>query len=186
MFYGQTPSTPAAAQPPEATARIRLPDAADGPAVWDLIAATPALDGNSLYCNLLQCSHFAATCAIAEQDGVVVGWMSGYVPPDQPDTLFVWQVCVGAAARGQGLARRLIVDVLARPAARPLTRLACTITEDNAPSWALFGSMARALAAPMARAEHFSRAVHFAGAHASEMAVSIGPFDRRHLAALTA
>ena len=79
--------------------------------VWDLIAANPALDGNSLYANLLQCSHFAETCALAEQNGTLVGWMSGYRPPEQPDTLFVWQICVSEAARGQGLGKRLAVTI---------------------------------------------------------------------------
>ncbi|WP_193335497.1 diaminobutyrate acetyltransferase [Devosia beringensis] len=186
MIYGTTVLSDAASLRREAQSDIRMPIAADGPAVWKLIAATPSLDKNSLYCNLLQCSHFAATCALAEGDGAVVGWLSGYVPPEQADTLFVWQVCVAEAARGQGLARRMIGNVLARPGAQSIERIACTITADNAPSWALFGSIAQALKAELAQEEHFTRAVHFDGSHDSELAVSIGPFDRRHLAALAA
>ena len=186
MIYGNTAISDAASWRREAPVVIRMPTAADGPAVWKLIAATASLDKNSLYCNLLQCSHFAATCALAERDGAVVGWVSGYVPPDLGNTLFVWQVCVGEAARGQGLARRLIGEVLARPTAQAITHLACTITEDNTPSWALFGSIARALKAQMVQTEHFSRSVHFDGGHDSELAVSIGPFERRHLTALAA
>jgi L-2,4-diaminobutyric acid acetyltransferase len=186
MIYGKTVISDAASLRHAAPLDLRMPVAADGPAVWKLIAATPSLDKNSLYCNLLQCSHFAATCTLAERDGTVVGWMSGYVPPDQPDTLFVWQVCVGEAARGQGLARRMIGEVLARPGAQAITHIACTITENNAPSWALFGSVARLLNVPLARQEHFTRAVHFDGSHDSELAVTIGPFDRRHVAALAA
>src|SRR5690554_2044835 len=94
---------------------IRAPRSSDGPRVWRLITATGALDNNSLYANLLQCTHFAATCALAEMDGEIVGWMSAYAPPRQPDTLFVWQICVAEAARGQGLAQKLIAAVLARP-----------------------------------------------------------------------
>src|SRR3546814_6183592 len=44
----------------------RRPQKADGPAIWALIRSIQALDDNSLYCNLLQCSHFADTCALAE------------------------------------------------------------------------------------------------------------------------
>jgi L-2,4-diaminobutyric acid acetyltransferase len=134
------------------------------------------LDDNSLYCNLLQASHFAGTCAVAEIESELVGWVSAYVPPDQPDTLFVWQVCVDEAAKGQGLARRLILDVLSRPACRHVTMLECTITADNEPSWALFRSLARHLGAQLQQAEHFARERHFAGQHDSEYAVRIGPF----------
>lgn len=165
---------------------VRMPRASDGPGIWKLIDSTPSLDKNSLYCNLLQCSHFAPTCAIAEQDGSVVGWLSGYVPPQRGDTLFVWQVCVGRHARGQGLARRLVGEVLARSSSGHIRYLECTITEDNAASWALFGSLARALGAGTRRSELFSRDVHFDGAHDSEIALTIGPFTRDRIASLRA
>lgn len=165
---------------------IRKPSAEDGLGVAALIRATPALDDNSLYCNLLQCTHFAATCAIAERDGEIVGWMSGYIPPDMPETLFVWQVCVGEAGRGQGLGGRLIGAVLMRPACARVRKIACTITPDNAASWALFGSVARKLGAPLRHVEHFTRNDHFGGQHDSELAVTIGPFDRHRTLELAA
>lgn len=157
--------------------RIRAPHATDGAAIWSLIQAQPALDDNSLYCNLLQATHFGTTCALAELNGGVVAWVSGYIPPEQADTLFVWQVCVDPDAQGHGLGRRLIADVLARPACRDVTMLECTITDDNEPSWALFRSIARRLDAQLTQADHFARDDHFEGQHDSEFAVRIGPFD---------
>jgi len=166
-------------------ASIRTPVSTDGSSVWKLIGATKALDDNSLYCNLLQTTHFAATCAIAEQDGKLVGWLSGYIPPEQPDTYFVWQVCVSDAARGQGLGRRLIGDVLARPVCRAVKMLQCTITHDNEPSWGLFTGIARKLNAQLQQVELFEKDAHFDGRHESEYAVSIGPFDPEKVTALT-
>lgn len=155
---------------------IRAPRPEDGPQVSRLIAETEKLDTNSLYANLLQCSHFAATCALAEQNGSIVGWMSGYVPPAQPDTLFVWQICVSEAARGQGLARRLILDALARPESRHLSHVECTITAANSASWALFGKVAQTLDADLRSRPHFLRETHLDGEHDSEFRVTIGPF----------
>jgi len=177
-LHRQTASAPQAS--------IRAPISTDGSKVWKLIGATSALDDNSLYCNLLQTPPLAATCAIAEQDGKVVGWLSGYIPPEQPDTYFVWQVCVSDAARGQGLGKRLIADALARAGNAKLTQVSCTITGDNEASWALFGSVAKALNAQLQRAERFDRDSHFAGEHASEFAVSIGPIQRDRVASLAA
>lgn len=160
---------------------IRAPRREDGAAVWQLVADTAALDDNSMYCNLLQCSHFAATCALAEIDGEIVGWLSGYIPPDHPDTFFVWQVCVTEKARGKGLAKRLIGAVLARDVCGEVTRVQSTITSGNKPSWALFGAIAETLDTDLTRQPHFRRDTHFAGRHETEFLVTIGPFAREAL-----
>ena len=97
------PDTPVA--PDGARFLIRTPKKEDGQAIWDLIAACPPLDQNSMYCNILQCTHFADTCVLAERGGMPVGWLSAYFPPTEPETLFVWQVAVHEKARGEGLAR---------------------------------------------------------------------------------
>ena len=156
---------------------IRLPRPEDGPRVWRLVTATGALDNNSLYANLLQCSHFTTTCALAEIDGEIVGWMSAYVPPRQPDTLFVWQICVADAARGQGLAQRLISAVLARSENAALHHVECTITPSNSASWALFGKVADTLEADLNSQPHFLSETHLSGLQESEMRVTIGPFE---------
>ncbi|WP_373085905.1 diaminobutyrate acetyltransferase [Sneathiella sp.] len=156
--------------------RIREPRASDGPQIHRLIDSVGALDTNSLYCNLLQCSHFSATCALAELDGKIVGWMSGYNPPGQPDTLFVWQVCVHSAARGLGVGRRLITSVLERPDGNSMRHVECTITKSNSASWSLFQSVAETLDTDLKSQSHFLRDVHLDGQHESEIRVTIGPF----------
>ncbi|KKB84449.1 hypothetical protein VW29_10405 [Devosia limi DSM 17137] len=183
MIYGNSVISDAAGWRPETSPVIRRPQSTDGFAVWQLIGQTPQLDDNSLYCNLLQCSHFAATSAIAEAGGAVVGWLSGHVPPGQPDTLFVWQVCVAEQARGRGLGKKMIGDVLARPESAGIRHVQCTITQDNAASWALFTAVARTVKAQLSQIEHFLKDEHFAGRHDAEFAVSIGPFDRERAAA---
>lgn len=184
MNYGNTVLKDVEARREDALLTLRKPRPSDGPKIWRLIDSTPSLDKNSLYCNLLQCSHFAETCAAAELDGSVVGWLSGYVPPERRDTLFVWQVCVDEKARGQGVATRLIAEVLARNSLSHVRYLECTITETNDASWALFGSIARAMGAQTRKSELFSQEAHFDGTHESELALTIGPFGRDQVAAL--
>lgn len=154
---------------------LRQPIATDGPAATALIAACPPLDTNSAYCNLLQCTHFAEACIVAERDGAVVGWVSGYRVPSAPEQFFVWQVAVAQQARGLGLAQRMIGDLLARPSARGVTHLTTTVTPDNAASWALFEGLARRWGCKLSKAPHFEREAHFAGAHATEWQAMIGP-----------
>lgn len=156
---------------------IRAPRPTDGAAVHALIERCPPLDTNSLYCNLLQCTHFAATCAIAEAEGETVGFVSGYRPPPYPDALFVWQVAVDERARGHGLAKRLITDILRRPENRDLSYVRTTITARNEASWAMFHGLARELGAETREDTLFDEDKHFEGAQKTEYRLIIGPFE---------
>ena len=60
---------------------FRKPESQDGSRVHKLISECKPLDENSVYCNLLQCTHFADTSVAAEMDGDLVGFISGYIHP---------------------------------------------------------------------------------------------------------
>lgn len=164
--------------PQESDLVLRSPVAADGYHVHQLVAQCAPLDPNSLYCNLLQCSHFSGTSVAATLGGKLVGFVSGYCVPERPDTLFVWQVAVGEAARGRGLATQMIRFILAQPACRQVTGLETTITADNDASWALFRGVAAKLGTEVNASTLFDRNTHFQGEHESEILVRLGPFSR--------
>jgi L-2,4-diaminobutyric acid acetyltransferase len=157
---------------------LRKPHKDDGYRLHRLVAQCPPLDENSIYCNLLQCSHFAETGVAAEKDGDMVGFISGYIPPLQPDTIFVWQVAVHEKGRGQGLAKRMLNEIVARDACRDVTHMETTITKDNEASWALFRSFARDAGAELTHQEHFEKDTHFGGKHDSEFLLRIGPLTK--------
>lgn len=163
--------------------RLREPVREDGAAIWELISACQPLDENSMYCNLLQADHFRDTCVVGERDGQIVGWISAYRLPYDPDTLFVWQVAVDESARGTGLGGRMLRDLMARRACRGVTRLQTTITRDNAGSWALFRSFARRQGGQLDAQAHFTRDTHFRGLHATEHMVTITLPERLRRAA---
>lgn len=161
---------------------LRKPTADDAAPLHRLVAACPPLDPNSLYCNLLHCTHFSATSVAAmRRDGAgseqLAGFISAYLPPGQPDTLFVWQVAVAAEARGQGLGARMLDAVLRRPACAEVRWIETTITPDNQASWGLFESWARRHGVRSTRQPHFERERHFAGHHADELLMRIGPLE---------
>lgn len=70
-------------------------------------------------------------------DGTVSGFVTGYIRPQRPDTLMVWQVAVDADQRGKGIAGRLLSGLLDR-LAPTVTRMETTISPGNAASIALF------------------------------------------------
>lgn len=157
----------------------RAPTVDDGAAIWRLVRDSGQLDLNSSYVYLMLCQEFSATCAVAESDDGVVGFVTGYRPPQRPDTLFVWQVGTAASARGQGVASRLILEILQREASGDLRYVEATVDPDNGPSRALFSGLARKLQTGIDEQAYFE-ADHFPGEHAPEPLFRIGPFDSRH------
>lgn len=160
--------------PEEGELVLRKPSDRDGRRIHDLVAACPPLDRNSMYCNLLQASHFADTAIVAELDGELVGCVTGYRLPEDPSVLFVWQVAVSEAGRGRGLAKRMLRALVERFEGA-VEHLHTTITPDNAASWALFRGLARDLGAETTHEVLFARDAHFGGAHDDEMLLRIGP-----------
>jgi L-2,4-diaminobutyric acid acetyltransferase len=152
---------------------LRRPRAGDGPAVTGLIAASAPLDNNSRYCNLLQCTDFGETCVVAEREGRIVGWLSGYRPPAEPEALFVWQVAVHPQARGEGLALRMLNALVERPSAAGAVVLTTTITETNDASWRLFRAFARTRGSTLTKTLRFAREEHLGGVHDDEFEARI-------------
>jgi diaminobutyrate acetyltransferase len=167
---------------------IRAPRVEDGAAMWSLVHEVGTLDTNSAYLYLLLADRFADTCAVAERDGRLVAMLTGFVPPRDPVTYFVWQIGVDPSARGEKLASRLIDHVLARHPA--VSFLEATVSPSNDASLALFRSFAQRRDAPLAthagygaelfphapdRSQH-DRPPHDRPQHEAEPLLRIGPF----------
>jgi L-2,4-diaminobutyric acid acetyltransferase len=141
----------------------------------------PELDRYATYLYLLLCDHFADSCAVAEHGEQIVGFVTSYRKPSQPDTLFVWQVASAPSVRGRGLAAALLDDVLSRPAQRAICYLETTVTADNHASRRLFAGLARRLDAPLRELPGYGAEL-FAMTHPAEPLLRLGAFPRRKLA----
>ena len=157
---------------------LQSPESSDGYELNRLVKNSPPLDPNSVYCNLLQCTHFKDTCICAKSDDQLVGFVSGYLLPARPNTLFVWQVVVAEAGRGQGLASRMLTALLKQPACRSVEFIETTITPDNAASQALFTKLAKLLKTEANVGPGFDKELHFEGRHESEELWKIGPITQ--------
>lgn len=162
---------------------LRKPRSEDGAAVWELIKACEPLDQNSVYCNLVQCDQFRDTCVIALRDDEVIGWISGHIVPNEPGTLFIWQVAVSEKARGEGLASRMLKEILRRDVCAKVDTLKTTITRDNEGSWALFTRFAEKQGGELDSEAHFKSDDHFDGMHDTEHMVTISFAEAKKSAA---
>jgi len=126
---------------------FRTPLPTDGDALKGLLATTPVLDGNSVQCTLLQCGHFAKTSVAAFLDGSLVGFVSAYYPPNEPHTLFVWQVVVSQELRDLGLGKKMLHWLIAQLACEQANCLVTAIGISNSVSWSMFDGFARDIGA---------------------------------------
>ncbi|MFI7496979.1 diaminobutyrate acetyltransferase [Streptomyces sp. NPDC049687] len=160
---------------------IDRPSVTDGAALWRIAKESGTLDLNSSYSYLLWCRDFAATSAVARAEGgEAVGFVTGYVRPEDPGTLLVWQVAVDAGHRGRGLAAALLDGLTARLAAeRPITAVETTITPGNTASERLFTSYAARHGADVGREVLFETGLFPDGPHDPEVLYRIGPLSPR-------
>jgi L-2,4-diaminobutyric acid acetyltransferase len=163
--------------------RFRAPVVEDGPEVWRLVNEVGTLDPNSSYTYVLLCRDFSETCLLAERDGQLQGFVTGYRPPAHPDTIFVWQVGVAPQARGQGLASRLLDGLIRSPGCRKVRFLETTVTPSNEASRAMFQSLARRLETGLVESadEGFPARLFPEAGHEAEPRLRIGPFDPSRL-----
>ncbi|MFJ3644341.1 diaminobutyrate acetyltransferase [Streptomyces sp. NPDC090108] len=159
---------------------IDRPAPADGAALWRLARDSKTLDLNSSYSYLLWCRDFAGTSAVArDADGEPVGFVTGYVRPERPRTLLVWQVAVDPAHRGRGIAAALLDGLVARLASeRGITGVETTITPGNAASERLFASFAARHGAELTHEVLFPAYLFPDGPHDPEILHRIGPLTR--------
>ncbi|MET9832604.1 diaminobutyrate acetyltransferase [Streptomyces sp. NPDC006385] len=163
----------------QADLQIDRPAVADGAALWRIARDSKALDLNSSYSYLLWCRDFAGTSAVARDErGEPVGFVTGYVRPQRPQTLLVWQVAVDDAHRGRGIAAALLDGLVARVAGEyGVTSVETTITPGNTASERLFGSFAERHGAALEREVLFPTSLFPDGPHDPEVLYRIGPLS---------
>ncbi|MET8717840.1 diaminobutyrate acetyltransferase [Streptomyces sp. NPDC004735] len=157
---------------------IDTPRVEDGAAIWRIARDSEVLDLNSSYSYLLWCRDFAATSVVArDENGDPIAFVTGYIRPDRPETLVVWQVAVDRAHRGKGLAATLLDALTARVASdQGLTSVETTITPDNTASDRLFTSFAQRHDVPLEHEVLFDGALFPGEKHLPEVLYRIGPF----------
>ena len=146
----------------------------DGRELWRIARDSETLDVNSPYSYVLWCRDFAATSVVARSEDGVCGFAIGFARPEDPGTLFVWQVAVDAVRRGTGLAHRML-DHLANAGCRFVE---ATVTPGNIASDRLFQSFARDRGAALERTPLLGGEL-FPGEHEPEVLYRIGPLRRR-------
>ncbi|MGO1543167.1 MAG: diaminobutyrate acetyltransferase [Gulosibacter sp.] len=121
------------------TLTLRGPRQDEGAAIWELARDSERLDLNTPYAYMLWARDFHKSTLVADVDGELVGFIIGFMRPDEPTTLMVWQVAVDMEHRGHGIAGRMLEALVERTGARALET---TVTNANEASTRLFAALA--------------------------------------------
>ena len=157
---------------------LAAPSAEDAAAVHELISRCKPLDLNSTYAYLLLCHHFADTCVVARRENQLVGFISGYVLPNDPQTFFVWQVAVHPDARGAQLGVRMLEHLLRSKRVATAARfMETTVSPSNTASRRMFQRFADEISASIEQQMLFDRSAFGNEEHEEEVLLKIGPFD---------
>lgn len=152
--------------------RFDPPTMDDGPALWAL-AREVGLDPNSPYSYVMWGDYFASTSVVVRRGDEVVGFVTGFLAPAEPTTLFVWQVGVSGSARRLGLGSQMLDHLVDR--LRPL-HLEATVTPDNVASAALFRSLGTRRRTDTELTPAYPSELLGPG-HEPELRFRVGPFD---------
>jgi len=144
--------------------------------MFRIVRESKVLDVNSEYSYLLWGKYFQETSIIAVCEDEAIGFISGFIPPEKEDTLFIWQVAVDNNYRGYGLATHLIEQLFKRvKQEKSITYIEATVTPSNIPSRRLFEGVAnknntKCIVSECFTEEHFSEE-----GHEAESVFRIGP-----------
>ncbi|MBD3829991.1 MAG: diaminobutyrate acetyltransferase [Arcobacter sp.] len=156
---------------------LRKPDKNDSKEIFQLIKSVGTLDLNSQYLYLLQTTHFQNTCSVAIYNEKIVGFVSGYIIPDDKETLFIWQVAISNEVRGQNLAMKIILDIFNKNnTSNNIKYILSTVSPSNKASQRVFEKIANKLNTKIENKTLFS-IDDFFDAHEEEIQYLIGPIN---------
>lgn len=159
---------------------FRKPQKNDAKEIVNLIKEGGTLDLNSEYLYLLQSTHFSETCSVATYEDEIIGFVSGYLVPNEEEKLFIWQVAVSSKFRGQNLAMQIIMDIFNRNnLKKEIKYILSTVSPSNKSSERVFEKIANNFNTKIENKTLFSLD-DFIDAHEIEVQYLIGPITTKN------
>jgi L-2,4-diaminobutyric acid acetyltransferase len=153
--------------------QIRQAARGDATTIWRFVETSGQLDRNSYYCYVVLTELFPTTCLIAQDQAArPVGFVTAVPTRERPGELFIWQLYVEPAARGQGLGRTLLWAAVTAAGASVVR---ATVIPGNQAASNVFAALARQMGLPITTVPYLSPADFPAEeAHPAEDMVIIG------------
>jgi L-2,4-diaminobutyric acid acetyltransferase len=144
--------------------------------VFKLLEANrPYVGLNSRYTYLLLARDFSETCLVAEYEGKIVAFSSGYIPPNRRDTFFNWEVVVHENYRGNGLQKILLIKQIIESKVKYFE---ATVNPSNQTSRRNFHQLAQLLNTTCTECPLFSEEDFENDGHEAEVLFRVGPISQ--------
>lgn len=156
---------------------FEIPKPEDGSQMWRFVQET-SLDNNSPYKYILMSKYFTKTCLVAKNNGIVIGFITAFIPPNEHNCLFVWQIGVSPEYQGKQIAISMLKTLLSRNECKDIHYVEATITPSNNASQSLFKKLAKDCNTTLTThqcilKEHFPHHLE----HEEELLYRIGPIN---------
>jgi len=159
--------------------KIRNLDLKDIKEVYRLLTANrPYVGLNSRYTYFLLAKDFSNTCVVAEYEGKIVGFSSGYISPVRKDTFFSWEAVVHKDYRGNQLQKRMLLQQIWMTGAKYFEG---TVNPSNNASKRNFLELARSLQTNCEETLMFSEDDFENDGHEAEILFRVGPISTKQL-----
>jgi len=122
---------------------LRAPEADDAGRIADLADGFASGEAYAPQGDLMSNAAFRDTSVVAELEGELVGGVTAYRLPYDPQTLFIWHADVAETARDQGLSSLMMGYLMRQEACVGVTRVQTAIAPMDERAWTLFRHFAR-------------------------------------------
>jgi|TARA_B110000503_G_scaffold52015_1_gene83736 L-2,4-diaminobutyric acid acetyltransferase len=151
--------------------KITHPNKKNGLAIARLVERCPPLDLNSTYHYFIQSHYFSKTSAVAFDNNEVIAFASGFILPENNNSLFIWQVAIDESYRGQGLGIELINFILEQN--HSVNTIETTVTKSNSSSRRMFEKISQKYESTVSEKVLFDGERDFSNEHESEILITI-------------
>ncbi len=143
--------------------------------VYNLLTANrPYVGLNSRYTYFLLAKDFSDTCVVAEFEGKIVAFSSGYISPTKNDTFFSWEAVVHRDYRGNQLQKRMLLQQITTTGAKYFEG---TVNPSNEASKRNFRELANFLETDCEETLLFSEEDFENDGHEAEILCRVGPIS---------
>lgn len=131
-----------------------------------LIKSVGSLDLNSSYLYLLLAHYFSKDCLVAKIDQKIIGFVTA-IKTDN-NTLFIWQIGINKNFQGQGIAKKLLQELIKKQP-NNIKRIEFSISPSNQASLGLFTKYAATIDSKILPVEKFETDLFFENGHEEEV-----------------
>ena len=162
---------------------LRAPVPEDGARIAALAKDFTSGKARDLPETLVGRGAFSETSVLAELDGKLLGWVSAYILPYDPQTLFIWTVEVVKVERNPELSSLMLGYLMRQEPCAGVTRVQTVISCDEDRPWTLFRRFARWQHSRMDIQPYFTQALTPHKRHENDNMVTICLQDSNRRAA---